>query len=151
MGKAPLPSEFQGLPTVGSEKMREVDMKATMDYGIPAERLMENAGKAIAEEILHICVPFLVPSSSLLVPVICCGRGNNGGDGLVTARYLKEAGVNSEVFIIKKEFGDLVTLNLKRAEEKGIKVKFIDNDLAPLEKALSACSIAVDCLLGTGF
>lgn len=164
MPKMPLPSQYNGLPVVGAEKMRELDRRAMEEYGIPPETLMENAGRAVAKEILNACIPSLIPHplpSRSLVPhpssfslVFCCGSGNNGGDGLVAARILKEAGANPEVFLISpgkgKNFGGLVLSNLERAREKGVKINMIADDLRPLEKSLSSCNICVDALLGTG-
>lgn len=157
MPKMPLPSEYNGLPVVGVEKMRELDRMATAEYGIASETLMENAGRAVAKEILNVCVPSLTPSPSSpakLVPVFCCGRGNNGGDGLVAARILKDAGANPEVFLMApkkgRDFGGLVLANIERAREKGIKISLVTDDLQPLEKSLSSCNVCVDALLGTG-
>ncbi len=154
MGKAPIPENYEGLPVAGVEKMRELDARATSEYGIAQETLMENAGAAAAGEILKIAAPALAEAGENIRAVICCGRGNNGGDGLVAARVLRKRGAVCEVFLISpksgKEFGALTVLNIKRAQENGVAINFIDYDLAVLEKSLASCTIAVDALLGTG-
>jgi NAD(P)H-hydrate epimerase len=63
--------------------MRALDRRAALDFGISPQALMENAGRAVAEETLR-----LGPG-----PVtVFCGTGNNGGDGLVASRWLAKAG-----------------------------------------------------------
>lgn len=154
MTETPLPSEYKGLPVVGVEKMRELDSRASTQYGIPSAVLMENAGKAVAERLLEICVPALVPGAGQLRVAVCCGKGNNGGDGLVAARYLKEAGADAEVYIIApkkgRDFGELVSANLKKAGEKGVRINFLEAGLDAMEKFLPSSSVLVDALLGTG-
>lgn len=138
MPKPPIPDTFAGLPAVTTARMREIDAEATAKHGIPADVLMENAGRAVAAEVLK-AKPGKV--------VVCCGRGNNGGDGLIAARALREAGCRVSVFIAppKKEAGypPLVAaaLELVRDLVKG------DEALRP---ALADCDAAVDALLGTG-
>lgn len=68
---------------VTREEMQEIDRRAIREYGIPVETLMENAGRAVADAALT-----LARAGTQLVVV--CGAGNNGGDGLVAARYLSE-------------------------------------------------------------
>lgn len=65
--------------------LREIDRRAVEEYRIPILVLMENAGRAVAQAALS----HLKPGSSVL---IVCGPGNNGGDGLVAARHLHNAG-----------------------------------------------------------
>ena len=60
---------------------RAVDADAVQRLGMPTVLLMENAGRAVAEEALRLGTQFLV----------LCGPGNNGGDGLVAARHLGTA------------------------------------------------------------
>lgn len=67
-----------------SAQMRERE-QAAVDAGTSFEQLMENAGTAAAADLLH---KFPIPGRCLVV----CGKGNNGGDGLVIARCLHERG-----------------------------------------------------------
>lgn len=83
------PSHFR---PVTSARMRELDARA-MKLGLSAEVLMENAGRALAEGVLTFH-----PQRALVV----CGGGNNGGDGLVAARWLMKAGVRVRVVFWKE-------------------------------------------------
>lgn len=98
---------------VTSEQMRALDRHTIDKFGIPPVALMENAGKAIAEEVLRLCLENRPNQASaafdshgirgdatLLLEhaedehwLILAGKGSNGGDGAVAARHLREAGV----------------------------------------------------------
>lgn len=129
---------------VTSRQMRSIDKKATEDYKIPAETLMENAGKAVALEIIKILNGVL----SDLKCVIACGTGNNGGDGLVAARYLAGEKIKPEVFIpySKKGYNKLVSSNLKKLSDFGVTADNFDN----FEQSVKKTDFIVDALLGTG-
>ena len=62
------------------DEVRSLDRLAEAEYGVPSILLMENAGRGAAEVLLSLGVRGPV--------VVCCGKGNNGGDGLVIARHL---------------------------------------------------------------
>jgi len=82
LGACNVPTE---LPRVLSRaQVRDVDRRAIEDYGLPGVVLMENAGRNAAALFLS-----LVPAGTV---AICCGKGNNAGDGFVVARYLANAG-----------------------------------------------------------
>lgn len=68
---------------VSTERMRKMDRRAESVFGISPQALMENAGRAVCDETLRL--------GSGPVTVFC-GPGNNGGDGLVAARWLVKAG-----------------------------------------------------------
>ncbi|MFA5161818.1 MAG: NAD(P)H-hydrate epimerase [Elusimicrobiales bacterium] len=133
---------------VTAAEMREIDTLATSRYGISADRLMENAGKAAAAEILAMS-PVPVEEFSC---VIICGRGNNGGDGLVAARHLLNAKAQARVFIVPPQENGYPTLalrNLKRACLAHVSAREV-TDLNAVTNALAKCHIAADALLGTG-
>jgi ADP-dependent NAD(P)H-hydrate dehydratase / NAD(P)H-hydrate epimerase len=75
-------------------QMREADRLTTERYGISGTQLMENAGTAIAEFLREKFVG--IAGRKILV---LCGKGNNGGDGLVVARKLTEFGAAPVVFL----------------------------------------------------
>ncbi|BFH13598.1 NAD(P)H-hydrate dehydratase [Paenibacillus melissococcoides] len=81
---------------VTSAEMRALDEYAIHTIGIPAAVLMENAGRAVAEEVAKLSSELgdLGASKPWLILV---GKGNNGGDGIVAARHLKEMGVSAEL------------------------------------------------------
>src|SRR6516225_7820559 len=88
------------MPTYLSRaEVREIDRRAIEEYGVPGVVLMENAGRGATEVLLGLGVRGSV--------CVCCGKGNNGGDGFVIARHLDNAGVRVEVLL----FGDPAQLS----------------------------------------
>ena len=71
------------------QQVRDVDERAMSEYGIPGVILMENAGRGCAELLGQLGINGRV--------VVCCGKGNNGGDGFVIARHLENAGHAVEI------------------------------------------------------
>ena len=133
---------------VTSESMRAIDREAIDKHKIPSLDLMEKAGQGIAERLLiHNIID---PSTDNKVAVIC-GKGNNGGDGLVVARYLHEAGVNVRLFFIGpvKALSKDASVNHNRAVKNGVPLKEIKKitDLEDIKK----CTHIIDAVFGTGF
>ncbi|HMK60659.1 MAG TPA: NAD(P)H-hydrate dehydratase [Dissulfurispiraceae bacterium] len=77
-----------------SAEMREIDRITIEDIGIPSPVLMERAGTAVAEKVAEIITGRKV--------LVLCGRGNNGGDGLVAARHLHNRGFQVKVVMLAK-------------------------------------------------
>jgi NAD(P)H-hydrate epimerase len=73
------------------DEARALDRRAMDEWGIPGVVLMENAGRGCAELLVRLGVQGRV--------VVCCGKGNNGGDGFVIARHLDNAGVSVAVHL----------------------------------------------------
>lgn len=98
---------------VTASEMKEIDRITIEERGIPAERLMENAGKALADETMK-----MLKSGRITV---LAGYGNNGGDGLVAARYLLNKSYKvSVVFVGKpKSFTPESNSNLERLLSMG--------------------------------
>jgi hydroxyethylthiazole kinase-like uncharacterized protein yjeF len=114
-------------------------------FGISLDMLMENAGKAAAEEIRS-----LVGSIQKQSVVIVVGPGNNGGDGLVAARYLFDWGAEVKVYLIGKRSES--DLNLVQVQKRNIGLinSYADNNYLQLTKWLSGASIILDAIFGTG-
>jgi len=110
------------MKVVTPEVMRGVDSRAIDDMGIPGLTLMENAGRSVAEWVLDY-----LPKADLIV--VLAGRGNNGGDGLVAARYLNEHGREVWVLLLRdgKDLTPDCRANLEKIPEN-IDVTIIDND-----------------------
>lgn len=130
-------------------EMREVDRLSTERYGIPSMTLMENAGRGVAE--------FLQLRFSNLTQrpiVILCGKGNNGGDGFVTARYLIEAGAKPAVFLFAapEEIRGDAGANLERLRKilPNLQIVRSPGEWLSMKGSLESAHIVVDALLGTG-
>lgn len=158
MPKAPIPEVFEGLPVVTAEAMKELDRVATQEYGLPVVELMENAGRAVARETLSFLRRCLGREAAQARIVVCCGRGANGGDGLVAARHLREAGAQVAVFLCPPrkegpagggEYPQAVRVNLDRARAAGVPVTRAGPD-SGLPQALAQADLVLDALLGTG-
>jgi NAD(P)H-hydrate epimerase len=135
------------MKLVTAEQMRQID-RATIDGGIVSgPELMENAGRGIAERLLAGVID---PSPDEKVTVIC-GKGNNGGDGFVVARYLSEAGVDVAVYFMGpvEKLSPDAHLNYDRALQQGVRLQEVTsiNELPP--ELDSTCII--DAVFGTGF
>lgn len=152
MSKIPQVKEFDGYPVVTAERMKYLDLKASREHGIPSAALMENAGRAVAEETLLFARKELGKAAAGLKAAVCCGKGNNGGDGLVAARYLKAAGADVKVFILPPKetgYGELVVKNLQAAKEAGVPVAMTKKEeLDALLAEFSAADLLLDALLG---
>lgn len=137
------------MKALTAAEMSEVDRLTTERLGIPSLELMEAAGKHVAEAVLEE----FAPSRPRDVAVLC-GRGNNGGDGFVVARHLRNVCLDPRVFFfgeVSAQGGD-AGHNLKRWLESGGTVVTIENEAA-WEKArglVCSAQVIVDALLGTG-
>jgi ADP-dependent NAD(P)H-hydrate dehydratase / NAD(P)H-hydrate epimerase len=136
-----LPAWLEPLYTAA--EMRAVDAWAIEAQGIPSLDLMERAGSETARVVLE-----LAPSGPVR---IVCGKGNNGGDGLVVARLLGELGIEAEALLLSDP-GDLspdARANHERLERA--RGRWTRIDAAGLAAALERSGVVVDALLGTGF
>lgn len=124
-------------PLFDADEMRAADAWAIERQGVPSLDLMERAGTGLAAAAAEL-------SRGGRVAVLC-GKGNNGGDGLVAARILRAEGLDVDV-VAAAPLGDLrgdARANLERLPGPPPR----DFDGRPLEGA----GVVVDCLLGTGF
>src|ERR1700709_1124750 len=96
-----------------AEGMRAADSWAIEDQGIASLELMEAAGRAVAEAVAR-----LSPQGPVRV---VCGKGNNGGDGLVAARLLREMGFEAEALLLwpAAELSRDAAANLDRPRRRG--------------------------------
>jgi len=77
------------------QQLKEIDRRAIEEFGIPALILMENAGRAVADEAIKLYRKNRSPMAAIV-----CGKGNNGGDGLVVARHLHNHGFRVAVLYL---------------------------------------------------
>jgi len=134
------------MKIVTAAEMREIDGITTQRFGVPSLTLMENAGMAVAHFVLS-----RYPSAKTIG--IICGKGNNGGDGLVAARKLKEAGREVSVVLLADPSelrGDAAAMFGKLVIKPVIAKS--SNDLNTTEvQAVLAADVLLDAILGTGF
>jgi NAD(P)H-hydrate epimerase len=137
------------MKALTAAEMREVDRLTTERFGIPGLQLMEAAGRRVADAVWRI----VAGRENVRVSVLC-GKGNNGGDGFVAARYLKEAGLTTSVLLFGKPedvLGDAAA-NLARWRDAGNKIEPIVSE-EHWERALpeaGSATVLVDAMLGTG-
>src|SRR6266436_2047767 len=106
------------MKALTAAEMREVDRLTTERLGIPSLQLMENAGHSVADAYRRIAYADALRARSICV---LCGKGNNGGDGLVAARDLKAVAKSVRVFLFANPDelrGDAAT-NLQRWRDFG--------------------------------
>jgi NAD(P)H-hydrate epimerase len=147
------------------DEVRNLDRRAIEEYGVPGVVLMENAGRGCAELLRSLGVHGPV--------VVCCGKGNNGGDGFVVARHLDNAQIPVKVLLFGRPedlAGDaainyriltrtglpIETLQDKGREkgdfpfEEGRTVPFFPVDGEKLRQEFAPAEWIVDGLFGTG-
>jgi len=155
------------LEILTNEQMAEADRLA-VQMGVPSLTLMENAGRAVADEAEKMvdALPTVASRTAENRPapdargeaeawasegvpkiVVLCGPGNNGGDGFVAARYLKERGYGVSVYL----YGEVE--NLKGDAAKMAKRWAELGTVEPLDMASSAveqADLIIDALFGAG-
>jgi ADP-dependent NAD(P)H-hydrate dehydratase / NAD(P)H-hydrate epimerase len=139
---------------VTAEQMQEMDRQAIKSFGIPGLVLMENAARGSFEMLKK-----KFGSLDTKKIAVLSGRGNNGGDGFVMARYLMEMGVNTTTFLLSskdKVKGD-AKVNLTLLEKlclvhkNSYLVEIPDTNIFNDRKAgILHSDIIIDAILGTG-
>ncbi len=143
----PNPSEPPNLTRVQS---RRIDRLAIARLGVPGVVLMENAGINATD----VATGMLEAVGGEKVAIVC-GGGNNGGDGFVIARHLRNAGRTVVVYLATdptKLTGD-AAINYRICLSMGVKLMRIDDSasLAEQSKYWASAHVVIDALLGTGF
>ncbi len=130
------------MKLVSTEQMRTLE-KTADELGLSYAAMMENAGQAVADAIAE-------RFAGVRPVLVLVGPGNNGGDGLVVTRLLKEMGYAPTVYIWKRTLKE--DPNLRRVEELGLPIVRAEQDdkLRQLRRLLGANPLIVDALLGTG-
>ncbi len=124
--------------------MRRLDRRAVADLGIPGAVLMENAGRGAAA---HVHAGWRGEGTRV---AIVCGKGGNGGDGFVVARWLRRRRLRPEVYLVARpdELSGDAALKF-RALPRGVPVRVVEDE-ATLTPGLRRAGVVVDALLGTG-
>jgi NAD(P)H-hydrate epimerase len=134
---------------VTAAEMQAMDRKTIESFGIPGMVLMENAGRGATRVLLKAFTDLHDKKIGVMA-----GRGNNGGDGFVIARYLANKGINVTVFLLARQSmvkGDAAA-NLKLLSPLGIPVVELPDreSFSEHQMALRHQHIWVDAILGTG-
>ncbi len=130
-------------------EMREADRRTIEEIGVPGRVLMESAGRSIVDAMLRH-----LPELSAATIGIVCGKGNNGGDGLVVLRVLTNMGYRARAWVLA-ELEDLTggaIHNLQAALKLGLNVETVSSEEA-WDQAVAdvrRCDVHVDAILGTG-
>lgn len=132
------------MKVLTSEEAQKLNKFVIKHYGIPPVMFMDQAGRTILDVLLRE-----YPKAQKFL--IVCGKGNNGGDGLVLARRLKQ--VKREPFVVlledREKMSPLSRLNFDLVTKMSIKYVFADDILYFDE--LKHVDVVVDSMIGTGF
>lgn len=132
---------------LSAAEMREIDRVTVEQHGVSREQLMENAGAAVAR-----FARLQWPAARRIVAI--CGKGNNGGDGLVAARHLSNAGCEVSVVLLAQPAqlkGEAAT-NLAKLSLKPLVIAGAQTlDKPEVSQALTAADLILDAVYGTGF
>ncbi|MCS6978222.1 MAG: NAD(P)H-hydrate epimerase [Gemmatales bacterium] len=134
-------------PALSCKQIRAFDAFAVSRLGVPSLILMENAGRGAAELLLALGVKGPV--------VVCCGKGNNGGDGLVIARHLWLADTPVHVVLMARpdELTGDARVNLEICRNLHLSIESIpqpDQQHDRVARLLVEADWIVDALLGSG-
>ncbi|MBA3307683.1 MAG: NAD(P)H-hydrate epimerase [Chloroflexi bacterium] len=142
-----------GLPAMTAEQMRGADLR-TQRLGTPGDRLMEEAGIAVAAAVRALLTSAERPAGAVVL--ILCGPGNNGGDGLVAARHLAGAGHRVAAVLVSSE-AEPSTRDAARNWQRLADVTLVERihaatarEVQVLLSGVEKAAVVVDALLGTG-
>jgi NAD(P)H-hydrate epimerase len=133
-------------PVLTPEEAAALD-RETQARGVAAEVLMERAGRAVAWAAREYA-----GGSYGRRAVVVCGKGNNGGDGLVAARHLSRWGIRTTVVLLEdpNELREPAAANARRLDEvQAARVRTFHE--RGLRRELDRADVAVDAIFGTGF
>jgi len=128
--------------------IRKLDRLALEEFGVPSIVLMENAGRAVADAVLAEC-----RAGQANDVLILCGRGNNGGDGLVVARHLHNQGIKVVIALISpvEEMKGDARINAEIVRAMRLWTIAINHNSPRRSlQRVSGNPVIIDALLGTG-
>ena len=134
------------MKIVTAAEMRAIDRATSERFGVPLINLMENAGSAVAEHVL-------AHYRSANKIVVFCGKGNNGGDGFVAARYLQQAGKQVQVILLADRVdlrGDAAVM-FDKLPLVAIAVHTQEDLNSDRVRLSLPADLYLDAILGTGF
>jgi ADP-dependent NAD(P)H-hydrate dehydratase / NAD(P)H-hydrate epimerase len=130
-------------------EMREMDRMTIEDFGLPGRVLMENAGRGVFQVLMET-----FPETARGGVAVAAGRGNNGGDGFVVARYLAKYGIPVTVYLLadsRRLQGDAAD-NFKLLAPLDVRVRELpDLDaFSRFQDEMTDHAVWIDAILGTG-
>jgi len=129
-------------------QMQRIDRLTTERYGVPSLTLMENAGRSAVEFMER----HFAPLSGHQIAIIC-GKGNNGGDGMVVARLLREQNCEPRVILLAHPGalkGDAAVSYQRLAASSALQTAASPEDWDRVRPSLAGTTLVVDAILGTG-
>jgi len=126
------------IPALTTEQMIEIDRLMIEDYGIQLIQMMENAGRNLADLTSQLL--YDTPSGRTIC--VLCGRGNNGGGGMVAARHLLNCGADVHIIRLAGALKEVPALQWRILNKMGVR-----NDP---HFSLSQTDIIIDALIGYG-
>ena len=129
-------------------RMQQIDAAAIDTCGIPRLLLMEHAGLAVARAVSSLSAGSEPP------PLVCCGSGYNGGDGLCAARHLHALGYAPRVVLTGRvaQLREEPLIYARIVQRLGIPLMELTGleDLGSAERWVESCALIIDALLGIG-
>jgi NAD(P)H-hydrate epimerase len=127
------------------DEIGSLDRRATTEFGVSEQILMENAGEALYYVILR---EMGIAGRRFAV---VCGMGNNGGDGFVVARKIHTTGGHVETFVLgdPEGYGEAARVNYEMLSLSGAPIT-IRPTTGEVARALSEADVVVDGVFGTG-
>lgn len=136
------------LKYLGQVEAQKIDEELFTEYAFSVDQLMELAGYSCAVAIAK-SYPVEKLTQGNGAVLVCCGPGNNGGDGLVCARHLKLFGYNPTLFYPKKPNKPLFDNLTKQCQ--GMELPFLSEFPTDVEVIQRSYSLVVDALFGFSF
>lgn len=137
------------MKVVTALEMRHIDEETIRNIGIPGIVLMENAGLSV----VNVIEKYFRKSGTSKVSIFV-GKGNNGGDGLVIARHLKNKGYDVKIYLLSSsdKFQGDALINLQIVQNMGLNIETIlsEIDLEYHKAEVANSDLIIDAIFGTG-
>jgi len=135
------------MKAVTASQMRLIDRQSTEQFNLDGLRLMENAGRAVADAVAGDFEPCKI--------LVVAGKGNNAGDGFVAARHLVQKGFQVEILLTMDPelFSDSASVNYQLLAKSPVYFRHVRGTETAQEFSaiLNSSSVLVDAIWGVGF
>lgn len=136
------------MKSITAREMKQIDQFTIKKIGLPAMVLMENAGRLVFEKSVE---KYGNPAGRRVL--IFCGKGGNGGDALVGARYFSRAGARVQIVLLSspQELSAETAQNYKIVKNLRIKIFIPGLNLSSVKNFLKKTEFVIDGIFGFGF